>query len=84
MSPGEELDALHVKNFLDAIRSGSKPSAGALDGHKSTVWMHLGNIAHRTGRKLRIDPANGHIIDDKQAMKLWGRTYEKGWEVQIP
>jgi predicted dehydrogenase len=83
MSPGEELDALHVKNFLDAIRTGSKPSASALDGHKSTVWMHLGNIAHRTGRKLQIDPITGHILKDKEAMKLWGRTYEKGWEVKV-
>ncbi|MFN8206945.1 MAG: Gfo/Idh/MocA family oxidoreductase [Bacteroidales bacterium] len=83
MSPGEELDALHVKNFLDSIRTGSKPSASALDGHKSTVWMHLGNIAHRTGRKLNINVTNGHILDDKEAIKLWGRTYEKGWEIKI-
>jgi hypothetical protein len=40
----------------------------------------LGNIAFRTGRALNIDPTNGRILNDKDAMKLWGRTYEKGWE----
>jgi hypothetical protein len=83
MSPGEELDALHVVNFLDAIRTGSVPSATAEDGHKSSLWMHLGNIAHRTGRKLSIDPLTGHITEDEDAMKLWRREYEKGWELSV-
>jgi hypothetical protein len=40
----------------------------------------LGNIAQRTGRSLRIDPANGHIMDDSAAAKLWTREYEPGWK----
>jgi hypothetical protein len=32
---------------------------------------------------LKIDPANGHIVGDKEAAKLWGRSYEKGWEPKI-
>jgi hypothetical protein len=42
--------------------------------------LHLGNIAWRTRRDLHCDPANGHILNDAEAMKLWRRDYEPGWE----
>ena len=29
--------------------------------------------------RCKIDPANGHIVGDAEAMKLWSRTYEPGW-----
>lgn len=79
-SPGEALDALHVNNFLDNIRNNKKPFADVLNGHKSSLWLHLGNIAQRVGHSLSIDPSNGHIINDKEAETLWKRDYEKGWE----
>jgi predicted dehydrogenase len=82
-SPGEELDAIHVVNFLDNIRFNRKPLADALNGHKSTLWMQLGNISQRVGHTLNIDPSNGHIIGDEEAMKYWGREYEKGWEPSV-
>lgn len=79
-SPGEELDAVHVVNFFENIRQNRKPFADALNGHKSTLWMQLGNISQRVGHTLNIDQTNGHIVGDAEAMKLWGRDYEKGWE----
>jgi predicted dehydrogenase len=79
-SPGEELDALHVRSFLKNIRNNTKPFADALNGHKSTLWMQLGNISQRVGHTLNIDPSNGHIVGDDEAMKLWSREYENGWE----
>jgi predicted dehydrogenase len=82
-SPGEELDAIHVANFLENIRNNRKPFADALNGHKSTLWMQLGNISQRIGHTLNIDPSNGHIMGDNEAMKLWSREYEKGWEPVI-
>jgi len=82
-SPGEELDAVHVKSFLDCILNNKKPFADALTGHRSTLWMQLGNIALRTGRNLNIDQSNGHIVGDADAMKFWTREYEKGWEPTV-
>ena len=79
-TPGEELDAVHVLSFLENIRNNRKPFADALNGHKSTLWMQLGNIAQRVGHTLNIDPSNGHILNDSEAMKFWSREYEKGWE----
>jgi predicted dehydrogenase len=80
---GIALDQLHVKNFLECIRSGKQPNSPIEEGHKSVAMLHLGNIAWRVGRQLNIDPANGHIKNDEAAMKFWRRDYEPGWEPKV-
>lgn len=83
MNPAETLDAIHINNFFDAIRKGTKLHADVTTGHISTLLMQLGNIANRVGRTLDIDPKNGHILNDKEANKLWSRKYQPGFEVKI-
>ena len=77
------MDSLHMADFLDAIRNHRRPNCDVEIGHKSIVGMQIGNIAWRLGRDIKLDPKNGHIIGDPEAQKLWGRTYEKGWEPKI-
>ncbi|MBI1320458.1 MAG: gfo/Idh/MocA family oxidoreductase [Candidatus Hydrogenedens sp.] len=72
----------HVTNFLAAVRS-ETPDAlncGVAEAYPSTLLCHLGNIAHRTGRSLRCDAANGHILDDADAMQYWAREYNPDWK----
>ena len=83
MNPAESLDALHFHNFFNGIRKGEKLYSDIDSGHKSTLLVQLGNIAQRVGRSLNIDPSNGHILNDPEAMKLWGREYEPGWEMKL-
>lgn len=83
VSPTELLDGLHLANFCEAIRGKEQINAPILEGHKSTLLPQLGNIAYRVGRTLTCDPTNGHILNDKEAMKLWSREYAKGWEVKV-
>jgi predicted dehydrogenase len=73
----------HMVNFLDAIRHGKPLNSEIEEGHKSTLLCHLGNIAYRTGHTIHCDPKNGHILHDKEAMALWSREYEKGWEPRV-
>lgn len=82
-NPSSHMDALHIRNLFDNIRSGESLVADIDSGHKSTVLVQLGNIAQRVGHSLEINPENGHIIGDKKAQKLWSRTYEKGWEMKL-
>lgn len=81
--PGQYYDAAHVLNFLQGIREGVSLRSEIEGGHKSTLLCQLGNIAYRTGRALNIDQRNGHIVGDTEAMKLWKREYEPGWEVLV-
>ena len=83
VSASGNLDYYHFDNFIKGIRGEAKITAPIDDGHKSVLLCHLANIAHRTGRKLHCDPKNGHILNDVDAMKLWRRSYEKGWEPKI-
>jgi predicted dehydrogenase len=69
----------HMDNFLDAIRTGTTLRAPIADGAKSVHLCHLGNIAQDTGRKLRIDPKDGRIVGDADAMRHWSRSYAPGW-----
>jgi predicted dehydrogenase len=82
VSPLEKLDVTHLKNFVESIREKEKLTAPILEGHKSTLLPQLGNIAYRVGRPLTCDAANGRIVNDREAQALWGREYEKGWEVK--
>lgn len=82
-SPSVAMDSLHVADFIDAMRTNRRPNCDVELGHKSVLSMHLANISWRVGRDLRIDPKNGHILGDKEAQKLWKRTYEPGWEPKV-
>ncbi len=83
MGPGMKLDIGHVENFLAGIRQGQEVRSDIRGGHISVLLCQLGNIAYRTGDALRIDAKNGHIKDNPNAEKLWSRSYEPGWEVEI-
>jgi len=80
---GGDLEKLHIGNFINAIRSGEKLNSPIDEGNKSVTICQLGNIAQEMGRSLEIDYSNGRIVNDKKAMKMWGRKYEKGWEVNV-
>lgn len=78
-------DQEHAANFLQAIRSDAPESLNSeiLEGHKSTLLCHLGNIAYRTTGSVQCDPTNGHLIagaNPSEALALWRREYEPGWE----
>jgi predicted dehydrogenase len=73
--PSKDGMTAHVQNFLDCIKSGQKPNADIEIGHLSTRLCHLGNIAHRTGRKLTFDPATETFPGDPAANALLSREY---------
>lgn len=83
LNPSEQLDAFHFQNWFDAIRKGAALNSGIVDACISTQLVQLGNIAQRVGRSLEIDPASGRILGDLEANRLWGRDYEKGWEIRV-
>ena len=83
MNPGEQLDAIHIQNFFNGITKGEKLNSDIVSGHKSTLLVQLGNIAQRSASRLETSLENGHIQDRQIAYKYWGRTYEKGWKMEL-
>jgi predicted dehydrogenase len=75
-----ESPAPHMANFAACIRGGGVPNADVLDGHKSTLRCHLGNIAYRTGLVLDCDPTNGRPKNCPAADALWSREYRPDWQ----
>ncbi|HEX6224245.1 MAG TPA: Gfo/Idh/MocA family oxidoreductase [Chryseolinea sp.] len=81
--PGFDLDKDHFANFFDCIETGKTPTSVYSDCYKSVLLCHLANISYRTGRALHCDTSNGKIKNDPEAMKLWARDYEKGWQPSL-
>lgn len=90
----EEVDALdtvggggltdeHVHNFAMAIREGQELNSPIKEGQISVHALHLGNIAQKIGRSINLNTTNGRIIGDSEAMSMWSRDYEPGWEPRI-
>jgi predicted dehydrogenase len=75
-----EGQAEHVQNFLDCVKSRETPNADIEIGHLSTRLCHLGNIAHRTGRKLTFD-ADKESFHDPAADALLAREYSSRFEM---
>jgi predicted dehydrogenase len=67
----------HFGNFLDSVQSRDiKTLNGDIEeGHLSSAYCHLGNIAYRLGRKLTINPSTESFINDSEADGWLTRQY---------
>jgi hypothetical protein len=74
---------IHVRNFLDCMRSRKRPNADVEVCHNTMMLCHLGNIAQRVGRKVLWDSAAHRIKDDPAAQALVGREYRKPWSLPV-
>jgi predicted dehydrogenase len=77
-----ESQTLHVRNFLDCIKSRERPVADVEEGHLTATMCHLGNIATRLGRSLKWDAAKENFIGDKEANAMLSRPYRKPWKLE--
>jgi predicted dehydrogenase len=72
----------NIKNYVECIRTRKKPKADIVEGHKSSVLIHLANISYRAGNKqLLFSPEYEAIINDDAAASLARGSYRKGYEV---
>ena len=75
----DSMTDLHFANFIAGIRKGEKLNAPIPVGNVAVTMLQLSNIAWEVNRELRIDPKDGRILNDPEAMKGWDREYERGW-----
>ena len=74
---------LHVRNFLDCIKSRQRPIADVEDGHYTTLACHLSNISFHVGRKVTWDSAKEEIVGDREANARLERPYRQPWDTVL-
>lgn len=72
----------HILNYIDCIRTRKQPNGNIVEGHRSSVLIHLANLSYRAGNKqLLFSPEYEAILNDSQATTLGQLTYRKGFEI---
>jgi len=79
----DSMTDAHFANFIAAIRNGEKLNAAIDVGNVAVTMLQLSNIAWTVNRELHLDPKDGRIQDDPEAMKMWSREYQPGWEPHV-
>jgi len=70
-----------IRNFLDCIKSRGIPLCTLEDGHRSTSFAHLANIALATGKRLQWDPDKELFTNSDEANKMLHYEYRKPWKL---
>jgi predicted dehydrogenase len=79
----DSMTDAHFGNFIAGIRQGEQLNAPISVGNIAVTMLQLSNIAWEVSRELHLDAKDGRIQGDPEAMKMWGREYEKGWEPHV-
>jgi predicted dehydrogenase len=78
------VESTHWQNFLDCIKSRSKPASDIESMAKTTMVCHLGNIAFQSGNVIRWD-ARAQDVADPGSLKhcvSYEREYRSPWKLK--
>jgi predicted dehydrogenase len=70
-----------IRNFLDCIKTRQEPLCTLEDGHRSTSFAHLANIAFATKERLQWDPVKEQFTNCAAANKMLHYNYRKPWKL---
>lgn len=76
---GDDGAIIHFANFFNGIRGKEKLNSPIETGVVSNLFINYANISYRIGQALEIDTVSRRIYG-REAMALWSRDYEPGWE----
>jgi hypothetical protein len=79
----DSMTDAHFANFIAGIRTGENLHSPIDVANVSVTMLQLSNIAWQVNRELKLDNKTGHVVNDPEAMKMWARNYQKGWEVTV-
>jgi len=70
-----------VRNFLDCVKSRKEPLCPLEEGHRSTSFAHLANIALEVGGRIEWDAEKERITNNEKANDLLEYEYRKPWKL---
>ncbi len=79
---GGDMTTRHAVNFFETIRGKETLTSPIEQGAVSQALTHYANIASRIDKSFEVDENTGRIYD-REAMQLWSREYESGWEPKL-
>ncbi len=72
---------LHVRDFLDCVKSRGRPRANAAAARQAHIACHAANIALFLDRKVRYDPEKNEFINDAEANRLRSEALREPWRI---
>lgn len=70
-----------IRNFLDCIKSRNTPLCSLEEGHRSTSFAHLANIALVTRSRLSWDPEKEQFTNNNEANKMLHYEYRQPYKL---
>jgi predicted dehydrogenase len=81
----EEIDGypatFHVRDFLDCVKTRSRPKAHADAACYAHIACHAANIALALGRTVKFDTVKNEFINDDQANRLRSEALREPWRL---
>lgn len=74
---------LHVRDFLDCIKSRKEPISDLESAHRVATVCHLANLSLRLKRTIRWDAEREAIVGDDEASKWLTRPYRAPWDREL-
>lgn len=75
------LDATHIRNFLDCVKSRQLPAADIEIGHRSTTMALLANISLATKSRLEWDAKKEVVTNVREANNYLHYDYRSPWSL---
>jgi predicted dehydrogenase len=72
---------LLIRDFLDCVKSRGTPLCPLEEGHRSTSFAHLANIALETKSRIEWDPAAERVTNPPAANDLLHYEYRRPWSL---
>ena len=73
--------AVVIRNFLDCVKSRQTPLCPLEEGHRSTSFAHLANIALATKERLQWNPEKEQFTNSAKANDLLHYNYRSQWKM---
>lgn len=73
----------HYKDFLNAIRTRTKPICDVETGHRTSTVCNIGNIAYQLKRPLEWNPGKERFKNDAEANALLKRPMLNEWGIKL-
>lgn len=81
LSISEDSTANLVRNFLDCVKNRETPLCTLEEGHRSTSFAHLANIALATGMRIEWDAESEKVTNNRAANDLLHYEYRAPWSL---